>query len=191
MKLIIGSENWPQDLRKWADSVERELWRDFIPVPPDEIELLGKSLGRVLPGDFRAFLSIVGSGNFPVRFGGGIFSPTEILEGCAGPLVMLLGSSRWASDEDNRRFYITRGEFNPDPERLVSSVTKYDNIDILDLVQIGYDGMSCYYQLVCPITTRPQFGFCRITPDGVFDDRAESFSRGLTRMLLRFRDLDG
>ena len=142
----------------------------------------------MLPDDFKLFLSAFGTGDFPFVFGGGFFDPDEIIAGCAGPILMLVGTDKAASQEDHTRFYISRGRFNPNPAELREGITSYGDVDLFDLVQIGYDGMSCYYQLICPPTSRG-LSFCRISPEGTLNDRHSSFAKGLEALLSRFRKI--
>ena len=102
---------------------------------------------------------------------------------------MLLGSDSWAAKEEQRRFYITRGGTNPNPTKFTHAITQYPGVDLFDLVQIGYDGMSCYYQLICHKRDENGSGFCRITPEGTIDDRTSSFSEALCLILKRFQEL--
>ncbi len=183
--IMVGSEAWETNLRLATMGLGADFWSGFTPVDPDEIVALESSINRVLPCDLRCFLSTMGSGDFPDQFGGGIFSPEEIIEGCAGPLLMLLGCAPWATDEDQRAFYISRGTSNPNPDKFVNGITKYSSIDLPNLIQIGYDGMSCYYQVFC---NNVGGGFCRITPELTLDDRCESFSHGLWRILTRCQE---
>jgi hypothetical protein len=184
----IGDTGWEQSLRSETAELSPNFWVDFEAVSLQEIERLENVLQRDLPGDFKLFLTTFGCGNFPSPFWGGFFTPREVIDGCAGPLFMLLGSGSWASHEDQRRFYVTRGTFNPAPDKFIATVINYAGVDLLDLVQVGYDGMSCYYQLICPAASDSRPGFCKITPEGAFEDRHPSFEAGLNAILSEFRE---
>ncbi len=186
--IIIGTQGWEAELEAATSGLVKDLWAGFTPVSPDDIASLEAAIKRTLPADLRSFLAKIGAGDFPDEFGGGIFNPSEIVEGCAGPLLMLLGSSPWATDEDQRAFYTSRGAFNPNPVKFVSGITYYNGVDLLDLVQVGYDGMSCYYQVFCEGASSGT-GFCRITPEQTLGDRCVSFSEGLRMILSRFHEL--
>ena len=185
---IIGISGWEARLEAATSNFGASFWTRFTPVSAAEVASLEATLNRTLPADFRCFLAMIGAGDFPDEFGGGIFDPGEIIEGCAGPLLMHLGSGPWATDEEHRAFYVSRGANNPNPAKFVSGVTDFRGIDLLDLVQMGYDGMSCYYQLFCEGAASGT-GFCRITPEQTLEDKCRSFSGGLWMILSRFHAL--
>lgn len=187
--ILVGEAGWEKSLQLETADLNPDFWAGFRVVSSQEIEHVENVLQRRLPGDYKLFLKAFGCGDFPYKFGGGFFSPDEIIEGCAGPILMLAGTNAWAGIEDQRRFYISRGEFNPDPVRFTPNITKYLGVSLFDLVQIGYDGMGCYYQLICPHQSDAQLGFCRITPEGTLEDRYLSFSEGLRAIFSRFRDI--
>jgi hypothetical protein len=184
----IGSGGWEEKLRAQGAELDPAFWAGFKPAPASEIERIERSLQRTLPEDFKLFLRHVGSGNFPWNLGGGIFTPDEIIVGCSGPLWMLKGSSGWATEDEHRRFYATRGAENPNPAKFTRGVTMHGDIDLLDLVQIGDDGLGCYYQLVCPPLAKKRLGFCKITPSEKMEDCCASFSEGLHNLMVGFRE---
>jgi len=188
-RVVVGSADWEKAIRGFTDRLDLDFWDRFTPVTPSEIDHIERELNRILPFDFRSFLLTFGVGDFPIKFGGGFFTPSEIIEGCAGPILMLLGSAAWAASEEQRRYYITRGRDNPNLTKFTPSITRYAGGDLFDFVQVGYDGMSCYYQLICPNRAENDSGFCRITPEGTIEDRTSSFSEALWLMLERFHVL--
>ena len=112
----IGVEGWEVELRAATVQLGDAFWSDFTPVSMVEIDALERSIGRTLPDDYRRFLNVVGWGDFPQEFGGGFFSPDEVMMGCAGPLLMLLGSDGWASAEGQIAFYRSRLVLNPNDQ---------------------------------------------------------------------------
>lgn len=184
----IGRSGWEERVNKITCELHPDFWNGFRPVPHEEICSVEKTLNRKLPQDFIKFLEVFGAGNFPDEFGGDIYSPQEIIDGCAGPLLMLLGSDSWASADEQRKFYTSRGVLNPNPSRFVNDVTVYNGIDLLDLIQMGTDGMCCYYQVSC-IDSRCPIKFAKITPEATFEEVCPSFSAGLDTILSRFSDM--
>ena len=177
MNFRIGEGNWIDEVRKVTTKLDPSYWSHFRPVAQDEMERLEQEINRSLPQDFRLFWAEFGAGQFPVRFGGNIYTPEEIFLCCHGPLLMKAGSAAWASDEDQRRFYCSRGSFNPNPTKFTSDVLRFEEISLLDLLQIGTDGSCCYHQLFVGQSPKP-FGYCLLTDD-VIEDKAPSFSDGL------------
>jgi hypothetical protein len=80
------------------------------------------------------------------------------------------------------RFYLTRGEFNPAPQNYTVEALMFEDVNLLDLLQIGTNGMACYHQLY--VGSRPhRLGYCLLTPERTMEDQAPSFSEGLKKIL--------
>ena len=182
-KFRIGHGDWVDEIRAITDKITPSYWADFRPVSKVEIAGVEREVSRVLPEDFRLFWRTFGCGKFPETFGGDICTPDDVCMACHGPLLMKLGSADWASEDDQRRFYRTRGGFNPAPNKFTASVLSFEDVNLLDLLQIGTDGSCCYHQLFVGSAPGP-FGYCLLTAD-VIEDRAASFSDGLRMILAR------
>jgi hypothetical protein len=182
-KTFPDKPDWIDAVKSWGEQLHQDYWSHFKPVRESEIRACEDQLKRTFPPDFRAFLVNVGSGPFPERFGGAIYSPAEIWEGCPGPLWMLLGSTDWASPEEHRRLYATRGAFNPAPDRFTKETLNYQGVSLFDLLQIGSNGSCCYHQL-CLGSAAGNFGYCLLTPEGTIEDKEPSFTDGLRRIIV-------
>lgn len=179
---IIGQGDWEQTVREFTSNIEINYWKDFVPVRELDVVLLEHYLRRKLPDDFKIFLKQFGSGRFPDKFGGCIYSPFEMYLACQGPLWMALGSGDWASEEDQRKFYITRGEFNPAPDKFTLESVIFQGVNLLDILQIGTNGACCYHQL--GVSEKPSpFGYGLLTPSEIFEDVRIDFSKGLQTIL--------
>jgi hypothetical protein len=180
-RFVVGRENWAEQLRQITNDITSTYWSDFRPVSTDELRLLEHDLNRVLPEDFCQFLTTVGVGRFPKPFGGNLYDLTDIRMACHGPLLMQLGSADWATDDAQRRFYISRGRDNPDPTRFTASALSKPGFSLLDVLQIGTDGGCGYHQLYVGTDPRP-FGYCLLYDMEVFD-KLPSFSEGLFKIV--------
>jgi hypothetical protein len=179
----IGRARWKEDIHKFTVGINPNYWNDFVASTPQQLEELSEQLGRRLPDDFCQFLTTFGSGRFPRPFYGNIYTPAEVYEACHGPMLMLLGSNAWASDNDQRRLYCSYGAFNPAPQLFTSDALTHGGISLLDLLQMGTDGSCGYHQLYVGSEPRP-FGYCCLSPDGTMADTAVSFSEGLRMILI-------
>lgn len=173
----IGRGDWAAEMRSITSKIRPGYWNDFAPVSEAEVARVEREVNRALPYDFRLFWQTFGHGRFPEPFGGHIYSPEDVCEVCHGPLLMKLGSVDWASDDDQRHFYRSRGAFNPAPARFTPEALIFEDVNLLDLLQIGTDGCCCYHQLFVGPSSGP-FAYCLLTPD-IIQDRAVSFSEGL------------
>jgi hypothetical protein len=183
-KFVIGSGSWAQEIRYYTEELDPEYWANFRPLGDGEIQEIERDVGRTLPGDFKEFLRSFGCGAFPRRYGGLIYSPEDFANGCHGHLWMILGSSEWASEDEQKRYYVTRGAFNPNPKKYTSDSVIFDGISLLDLLQFGTDGLACYHQVYVGDKSGP-VGYCLLTPDRTMVSRAPSFSDGLKLILNR------
>lgn len=181
-RFVIGERGWVDRVRKVTDGFCEDYWSDFRALSEAEIAGIEKGVNRRLPGDFREFLRAFGYGQF-TEFGGGIYSPAEMVEACHGPLMMQLGSSEWASDDEQRRFYVSRGRENPCPERFTRGAMNSLGFSLLDLLQIGTDGGGGYLQVFVGERAGP-FGYCVLNGEEV-EDRVGTFSEGLYGIVSR------
>jgi hypothetical protein len=125
----------------------------------------------------------IGAGSFSPHFYGNIYSPDDIIAACPGPIFMTKGVAELASEKEFRRFYATRGGYNPNPEKLKSRSMTHQGVNLFDLVQIGTDGACAYHQLHIKERS-PKFGYCMITEGGEYESKLPSFTKGLRNILL-------
>jgi len=178
----IGRGSWIQEIRYYTTQLNPQYWARFGPLKSAEISLIEKEVGRRLPEDFKEFLRVFGCGRFPSAFGGDIYNPAEFVHGCHGHLYMMLGSNAWASDDEQRQFYVTHGAYNPAPARYSHEALDFEGVDLLDLLQIGTNGLAYYHQIY--VGDQPcAMGYCMLTPERTMEDAAPSFSEGLKMML--------
>ncbi len=181
-KFIIGQRGWQEQIRQITDEISRDYWNGFVTVSETEIISLEQNLNRKLPSDLRDFLYSFGYGPF-TEYGGNTYSPDEMILACPGPIWMQLGSSEWASDEDHRQFYISRGRENPDPRRFTTAAINQLGFSLLDLLQIGTDG-SCGYLTVFVGDRSNHFGYCVLHGTEV-ENQLATFSDGLFSIMSR------
>jgi len=189
-QFTIGLGDWVGEARAFTDQFDSSYWDDFRPCREEEIATCERALNRHLPDDFREFLLRVGAGKFGDR--GQISTPEQIVLGCPGPLFFVLNSAKWATKDEHRRFYASRGEWNPRPDLFTSKAMRIlGDVNLFDLLQIGSDGQCCYHQLNLASPPRP-FGYCLLEPDRIIDDALPTFSDGLKNILaLAWRDANG
>lgn len=170
-----------QELRRKLGRKFDQVFAGFKPSSPQEISDLEAALRRRLPKDFKTFLTSVGWGVF--RPGFGLYSPDDIRAACFGPLAMMFGRQGFSNDQAYIDFYVRReasGKGEPPS-------TKLNGVELLDYLQIGSDGCSCYF-LIYVGDGNPAFGFCRITPEKTLEDRLPSFADGLIMMIKELND---
>jgi len=183
LTFMIGEQDWIRSVRDFAETISKNYWANFVLIDKPEIDECEKTLNRRLPEDFRLFWLTFGAGEFPEECGGNIYRPSEVIEACAGPMWMILGSSNWATDQDHFQLYRTRGKFNPAPDKFSSAALTHNGVSLFDLLQIGTDGSCRYHQLHVGEGDKP-FGYCLLTPEGTFENIEPSFSMGLRSMLI-------
>jgi len=181
-KFVIGKGRWAEEIRYFTTELNRKYWSRFRPLKAQEIVGIERDVGRRLPDDMKEFLGVFGCGSFPDPFGGNIYEPDEFAAGCHGHLWMILGSSDWATADDQKQFYVTRGEFNPAPDKYTKQALLLVGVNLLDLLQIGSNGMCCYHQVYVGNTPGP-IAYCLLTPESTLEDPAPSFSEGLKTIL--------
>ena len=182
-QIRIGEPGWVEWLDDFTSSFSPGYWDGFVPCPLKDISECEAAIGRTLPDDFKQFLTEIGAGSFPGRNWNRIWTPSEIARGIHGPLWMILGSSGWATEEDHREFYRTRGAFNPAPDLFTPEALRTLGFNLLDLVQIGSDGSCGYHNLYVGPPPRP-FGCCTLHTSSIerrFADFSEFLSDTVTR----------
>jgi hypothetical protein len=178
----IGQGNWADEIRYYTTDLNPDYWARFRPLAAEQVAEVERTVGRKLPEDFREFLRVFGCGSFPEPYGGDIYEPEDFAHGCHGHLFMILGSSKWASRDEQRRFYVTHGAYNPAPDKYTGEALEFEGVNLLDLLQIGTNGLCCYHQVY--VGDKPgSLGYCRLTPEQTMEDAAPSFSEGLKKIL--------
>jgi hypothetical protein len=180
----IGSPNWVKDLKEVTNPLGSDFWSDFARVGEVELDELGKQIRRKLPDEFREFYRSIGYGSFP--FGGGFYSPSDIVACLGAPIYFILGSltpgREWATEEDHRELWLTRGVMNPAPDKFTDIALTFEGVKLYDLLQFGSDGCCCYHQLyVGPEPT--SFRYCLLTDSQTMEDKSLSLSLALERIV--------
>jgi hypothetical protein len=178
----IGRGSWAEEIRYYTAEIAPNYWSDFRVLSLEEVAGIEREVQRRLPEDFKEFLRTFGYGRFPKPYHGNIYGPEEFVHGCHGHLFLILDSSRWASRDEQRQFYVTRGGYNPAPNEYTRESLLFNRIDLLDLLQIGTNGMCCYHQVYVGEKPGP-FGYCLLTPERTAEDQTPSFSEGLKTIL--------
>lgn len=184
MKIQIGAPNWIEDLKEITHPLGSNLWSAFTQVGKAELDELERQIHRKLPDEFQEFYRSIGYGSFP--FGGGFYSPSDILACLGAPVYFLLGSltpgREWATEEDHRRLWLTRGAMNSAPDKFTDVALTFAGIKLYDLLQFGSDGYCCYHQLYVGPEPAP-FRYCLLTDSLTMEDESPSLSRALERMV--------
>ncbi len=140
--------DWINEL---TEGQKARLWTDFTSASPEDITFIEQSIGRRLPDDFRHFYATIGYGSWPCQYGGGIYSPYDIIAAIAAPVYFVLGSlmsgEEWGTEQQHRDLWLTKGQSNPDPHRFTESALTFHGMSLLDLLQIGSDGSGGYQML--------------------------------------------
>lgn len=178
----LNEDDWLESLRVQAASFCPAYWQEFCPASDRQIIEAESKIQRHFSDDFRRFIFEIGSGRFPDIYGGCVYSPAEIVETCAGPIWMVYGTHKLMRPEEHRRFYATRGVFNPVEEKLHPTELNVDAISLFDLIQIGADGYGCYHQLHIG-NAEPDFRYCKLTPWGTCENRLTSFREFITELV--------
>src|SRR5512143_1831658 len=128
MYIQIGSPNWRNDLITSTSHLGDGFWDRFTPVSEDQLKLLEMEIGRRLPDEFKEFYRLVGYGNFEP--GSGFYSPADTLACLGAPIYFVRGSAvpgkEWATEEQHRHLWITRGKDNPNPQAFTEEVLTLD-----------------------------------------------------------------
>lgn len=184
MRIQIGSPHWVQDLKQITVPLGADFWDDFVPADESELKQLEKQIGRRLPDEFRELYRSVGYGQF--SWGGGFYSPADIVACLGAPVYFVLGScfsgQEWATEEEHRRLWITRGNFNPAPRRFTDDNLTFEDVKLYDLLQFGSNGSCCYHQLYLGPEPAP-FRYCLLTPDPTMEDKTPTLSLALEKIV--------
>lgn len=170
--------------------IDPNIWDGFNAVSLKDILRIEKEINRELSEDFKHFYSKIGYGYFPDTIGGGIDSPSEIINNCHAPYYFITGSMtprvKWASNDEQRKFYISYGKENPNPNMFNTDSMFLEGTFLLDLVQIGSNGCCCYHQL--NIGKNSEFKYCLLTDSGEIEDKSLSFYEGILSYLKRIME---
>lgn len=180
--LRIGAGAWRESLDACGRDIHPDFWSGFVTASPQEIKECENALRRTLPEDFKVFLRGIGYGKFPRHIGGGIDSLEDIVMECVGPIWMTVHGANKIPDNELHTFYVSRGAINPAPHLLKPTSLVVCGVNVLDMVQIGTNGMCCYHQLVLD-PHRYGFGYCLLTPEATLEDRRGDFSAALVTIL--------
>ncbi len=183
--LRIGTHGWVKTLKEITDPLGPDFWSGFKPASESELRKAEAELGRKLDPEFREFYRKVGYGDFP-SFGGQFLAPDELILGAGPAIYFITGSltpgAEWASPEQHKRLWLSRGAENPDPRRFTDEVLTLDGVKLYDLLQFGSNGCCCYHQLYVGPEPAP-LRYCLLTDSQEMEDRTASFSEGLEKIL--------
>ena len=183
----IGSANWTNELILATKQLGDGFWTRFTPISSEDLEKLESQINRKLPDEFKNFYHLIGFGSFEP--GNGFYSPKDIVQCLGAPIYFVRGSripgSEWATEEEHRQLWLSRGVKNPDPDLFTEDVLTLDGVKLYDLLQFGADGNCCYHQLYVGPDPAP-FRYCLLTDSGTIENRAPSFSYALEEMIERF-----
>jgi hypothetical protein len=182
----IGRGDWLKTIEEFGRSIHPDFWSGFTLASADAIRECEDALNRRLPEDFSEFLRLRGFGPFASRIHGGIDGPQVIVEGCPGPLYMCVRGAHNIQEDQLRRFYCTKGSYNPNPTVLFKGATLFNGVDLLDVIQIGWDGLAGYHQLI-ESPAKYGFGYLVITGDITMEDRQPDFSTALATILTEIK----
>src|SRR6188768_1300690 len=111
----IGREQWVQQIKYFTTELNPDYWKDFKLCTAEEIATIERETKRTLPDDFKEFLRVFGYGSFIWPYMGAIYDPEDLIGVCYAHFFTFLQSGDWASPEELRQFYVSRGAFNPAP----------------------------------------------------------------------------
>lgn len=187
----IGSKNWVQQLKEATAPIGRDFWSGFTRATEDELARLESVIGRKLPAEFLEFYRSIGYGQFSL--GGGFDSPDDILMDLGAPIYFLLGSlspsEEWATQEQHKQLWLSRGEANPDPERFSDSALLIEGVYLYDLLQFGSNGCCCYHQIYVGPEPAP-LRYCLLTDGQTMEDKAAGLSEALGTIIASYLDED-
>ena len=159
--LRIGTAGWVTILKELTEPLDPDYWAAFRPVPAAELTKLEQAMQRKLPDEFVEFYRTVGCGKFPSA--GAFYSPADIEACLSVPIYYMLGSlsqgKEWCTEEEHDRLWLTRGAFNPAPDKFTKEALTSNGVPLYDLLTFGYDcGGALYNIYVGP--PRSPLGFC-------------------------------
>ncbi len=187
MKIEIGADNWQKRLFIATRELGDEFWNQFTTVSDKELETLENQINRKLPLEFKEFYRKIGYGIFEP--GNGFYSPGDIIA-CLGATIYfirgsLVSGSEWATEQEHRNLWKSRGMDNPNPKLFTKETLALDGINLYDLLQFGSDGNCCYHQLYVGPEPAP-FRYCLLTDSGAIENKASSFSAALEILIEQF-----
>lgn len=184
MTFQIGSPNWVQELKEATKPLGDDFWSDFRQVDETALDELERQIHRKLPDEFREFYRSIGYGRFPL--GGGFFSPNDVVACLGAPIYFILGSltpgKEWATAEEHKQLWRTRGATNPAPDKLTSTALIFEGVRLYDLLQFGSDGCCCYHQLYVGPEPAP-FRYCLLTDSQTMEGKCVSLSLAMERIV--------
>jgi hypothetical protein len=184
MMIQIGSPNWIEDLKETTSPLGSDFWSNFVQASEAQLNELEKQAGRKLPDEFRELYRSIGYGSFSL--GGGFYSPDDIIVGLGAPIYFVLGSlfsgKEWATEEEHRQLWLTRGAVNPNPGKFTDTALTLEEVKLYDLMQFGSDGCCCYHQLYMGPEPAP-FQYCLLTDYGKIEDKSPSVSLALEKIV--------
>jgi hypothetical protein len=176
----IGSLGWVEKLKEITDPLGSDFWSDFVRASEAQLNELERQIGRKLPEEFRELYRSLGYGRFPPS--GGFYSPDDIIAYLGAPIYFVLGSlfsgEKWATEEEHRQLWLTRGAANPNPSKFTDAALTFERVKLYDLLQFGSDGCCCYHQLYVGPET-PPFQYCLLTDYETMEDKSPSLSLAL------------
>ena len=179
----IGSQNWVDRLFEATAPLGRDFWSGFTPAKKQELAHLESQIRRKLPAEFREFYLSVGYGSFPQ--GGGFDSPEEIFMELGASIYFVLGSltpgAEWATEEEHKELWITRGGANLDTSRFDDSML-FGGVYLYDLLQFGSDGCCCYHHLYVGPEPAP-FRYCLLTDYQTMENKKANFSGAIESVI--------
>src|SRR5258706_2066117 len=126
----IGTRNWLQTLKAITESLGSDFWSAFKPATETELLSAEKQLGRKFDAEFREFYRTVGYGPFPNY--GQFCAPHELIHGAGPAIYFMVGSlspgGEWATEDEHKELWLTRGGTNPDPERFTDEILTFDGV---------------------------------------------------------------
>lgn len=183
MALQIGEEGWVKELKAMTRPLGAEFWHGFSPVSSGALRELERQIQRKLSDEFVEFYRVIGCGEFPEREGG-FYTPQEIAMALDAPIYFVLGSQGsdpWCREDEHRRVWTTRGQFNPAPAQFTDDALTLEGVKLYDLLQFGTNGLAGYHQTyVGPPPSHT--GYCLLR-DGLMEDPMPTFSAGIEKLL--------
>ena len=180
----IGSPNWVENLKETTSPLGSDFWSNFVRASEAQLNELEKQTRRELPDEFRELYRSIGYGSFPM--GGGFSSPDDIIACLGAPIYFVLGSlfsgKEWATEEEHRQLWLTRGAVNPNPSKFTDAALTLESVKLYDLLQFGSDGCCCYHQLYVGPEPAP-FQYCLLTDYEKMEDKRQSISLALEKIV--------
>ena len=94
----------------------------------------------------------------------------------------LMPGEEWATEEQHKALWLSRGRDNPNPARFTEEVMTLDGVKLYDLLQFGADGCASYRQLYMGPEPAP-LRYCLLTDSQTMEDRCQTFSEALEKII--------